>query len=444
MPQSAPQQKIPVQGLATMVPAQQQGRYYGLPGVTRRTRQRENNDAMATTLSASAQVSAQFIAPFKTTDVIERWVAHFQQSLTLGGASVTYTNSRYAPYNTLGPVQLNFQNQFNTINVTNGIELAWRQALRPQYYYFPNLLAQSYQTNLNPTGSTGSESNYSNTTGFAAATGTITPKFRIDFPAGLMFDEYYNLDPDGNLYPLDAAGNYNPNGSPVQYKAFVSPQLMAGNQRYIQPRITYNAIEGTSTTGKTDANAIITSNTGTPTFSGTSTIYWQRIGIYQPVGYGDTPMIWPWQYTYESTQFSLSGLSAISMPVPYSGQILSVTVRLFDPAATFNSIASIGDAIDPNTALTECDLVYGSGLYHAQDRPFEMQSQFNQQHGFIPFPGFICWDMALDEAGRISNKNALNTLNTSGITVNLTFASAQSSSAYAVVMVEGLKLVATQ
>lgn len=393
------------------------GSLFGMPGITRYSEQRENNDGMVTSLQAASQVDAIFQTNFKQTDIVETWRAWFTiaPAITVNGA--TLVASPYFPYNFLGPVSLNLQNQFNTLDLTNGIELAWRQFLRPQYNtYLLNPLDQTPASNAYS-----AEANY--TTASNYTTGSASIKFSLDFPGGLFFDVFYILDSSGALY------------NPQPIRAFVSPQFMAGSQRIIQPRVRYNSVFSPS---RAD-NAPITYSVATPTSAGTATINWQRKAIYQPSGDADSPLLFNWQYTYEAKQYSLSGVSQITLPVSYSGQILSVTLRFFDPSS-----GSVGAPIDPNTALTECDLIFGSGLYRYQDRPLEMQRRFVRQHGMLPFQGFLCWDMALDEFGRVTNQYILNTLDTAGVSVFLNFVSAQSSTAYVSIIIEGLKYIAMQ
>lgn len=393
------------------------GSLFGLPGITRYSDQRENNDGMITTLQGGSQVDAVFQANFKQSDIVETWQAWFtiSPSITLGGA--TLTASPYFPYNTIGPVQLNLQNQFNTVDLQNGIELAWRQFLRPPYRtYVLNPLDQAPASNAYS-----AESNYGTASNYTTSSTKV--QFSLDFPGGIFMDLFYVLDSSGQLF------------NPQPIRAFVSPQFMAGSQRIIQPRVRYNGLFSTS---RAD-NSPYTYATGTPTTTGTATINWQRTAIYQPAGDADSPLLFNWQYTFESRQYSLSGVSQITLPISYSGQILSITLRFFDPSS-----GSVGAPIDPNTALTECDLLFGSGLYRYQDRPTEMQRRFIRQHGMLPFQGFLCWDMALDKYGRMTNANILNTLDTANVSVYLNFASAQSSTAYVSIIVEGFKYIAMQ
>lgn len=393
------------------------GSMYGLPGITRYSEQIENNDGNTTALQAGAQVDAAFVSVFKQTDIAECWSLAFTWTTAITQNAAVITSSPYFPYGIVGPTTLNFQNQFNTINVTNGIDLAWRQVLRPRYYSNPWLFAE-----LNPQSSAYSaETNYSTASNYTFGSATI--KFALDMPGGIWFDVFYVLAPDGSLY------------EPNPLRAFVSPQYMAGSQRIIQPRVRYNQVFSTTRADQ----APLTYTAGPPSTTGTVAINFQREVIYQPAGDADSPLLFNWQYTYESTQFPINGRTSVDIPVAYQGQILSVTVRLFDPSS-----GAVGAPIDPLTAITNCQLLFGSGLYKYQDRPYEMQRRFVRQHGFLPFQGFICWDMAMDKFGRMSNQYCLNTLDTAGITVHLDFTGAQSATAYAVVLVEGLKYIQMQ
>jgi hypothetical protein len=227
---------------------------------------------------------------------------------------------------------------------------------------------------------------------------------------------------------LDADGRIT---YPNPLRTFVSPAFMAGTARVVQPSITFNP--GSAST--TD-NAPTNIGTGTGTFTGNVTMNVRRRGWYQPQGLADSPPIYDWQLSRKTQVYSLSGKSIADIPVPLNGQLLLVYVRLFDPAAN----TALGAPI-ALSAVTKCQLLYGSGLYRYQDTPTDMQARIMAQHGFLLTNGLIAWDMAIDELGDITNADALNTMNTSGITIHLEFTGAQSSSAYAVIGVEALTYV---
>ena len=391
------------------------GSLFGVPGYTRPIETVENNDGMSTTLSQTNSVSATGIQPFMQTDVIRGWLMRATITNTVTAGTSTVTTSQLFPDNFLGRVQLNFQNQFSAIDVESGFDLALFNRIRPERLtdYQNDLYAQPQVSSYS------AETNLLSSNSYADTSGTIKRLYYL--PAGIQFDEYWNLADTGQVV-----------AAPLPM--FVSPQFMAGTSRIVQPSITYNP--GSASTLD---NAPYNIGSGTGTFAGSAVLNWKRLGWYQPTmqNGADSPPITNWQYTLKTQRQTLSGVSKTSIKLPLNGQILSVYVRLYDPAAN----SSLGAPIDLSN-VTECDLVYGSNLYRFQDRPAETQARFDSQHGNILPVGVMAWDMALDRRGRLTNADALNTLNTSGIQVNLTFSGTQSSSAYAVVGVEALTYVA--
>lgn len=390
------------------------GSLFGVPGITRTMEQIENNDGNVTTLQQASQVTALGLIPFKQTDVIQGWLMRMSVANTNSVGTGTVTLSPYFPDSYLGRFQLNFQNQFNAIDVENGVDLRIFNTIRP-----------FRQTNYKNAGytqpTTQSYSAAANLLSSNSYTNTSTPINRVYWiPAGLQFDEYWNLSDTGN-----------PTGAPLPM--FVSPQFMAGTARIVQPSITYNP--GFATTAD---NGPYTA-TGVSTFGGSSTLYFKRVGWYQPTDPrgSDSPPVANWQYTLKTVRRSIGGLSQANLLLPLNGQVLSVYVRLYDPASGVGSPITVTD-----TNITQAQLVYGSNLYKFQDRPSEAQERFEAQHGEILPQGVIAWDMALDNRGRVTNRDALNTMNTSGVQINLTFSGAQSASAYAVIGVEALTYVA--
>lgn len=391
------------------------GSLFGVPGYTRPIETIENNDGIVTTLSTTSLAPMVGLQPFMQTDVIKGWFMRNTITNTVTPGTSTITTSPYFPDNFMGAIQLNFQNQFAAIDVESGIDLALFNRMRPQRLtdYKNDLYAQPQVSAYSAAANAVSANNY------ASTSTSILRAYWL--PAGLQFDEYWNLADTGQVV-----------AAPIPM--FVSPQFMAGTARIVQPRITFNP--GSASTVD---NAPFNIGAGTGTFAGSVTSNFKRVGWYQPTmqNGADSPPITNWQYTLKTQRQSLSGVSKYSVKAPLNGQILSLYVRLFDPAAN----GGLGAPI-PLTNVLECDVVYGSNLYRYQDRPAETQARFEEQHGVILPAGVLAWDLALDNRGRITNANALNTLNTSGVQVNLTFTGAQSASAYAVIGVEALTYVA--
>lgn len=382
---------------------------FGAPGITRPIEQKENNDGTTTALSQSNSSQTVGLVPFRQTDVIYGWQLECVHAVTPTPGTGAITVSPYFPDNFLANVQLNMQNQFSTINVASGIDLQIFQEIRPMRkadyknaQYTTTSSMYSAQTNQVSLG------NYSN------ASTSISRRYEL--PAGAWFDQYFELAADGSI--LSQA-----------LRTFVSPQYMAGTARIVTPVLNWNPLAGT----KSDQGPYTV--TGNATLADTVTMNWRRLGIYQPQGAADSPPVYNWQYVRKTFPFSLSGVSQANIPIQFNGQILSLYVRLYDPSS-----GGVG-AVIPITNLSECDIQYGSGLFRYQDTPTDAQARFIAQQGTLLPSGVLAWDFARDDQDNITNRYALNTMNTSGIQLALTFTGTQSSTAYAIIGVEGLQYV---
>lgn len=391
---------------ATQPSSVQPASLFGAPGVTRPLEAKENNDNLSVTLSTSVTPQTGLIA-FKQTDVIYGWQLELVHALTLTPGTGSIAVNQYFPDNFLGQVQLSMQNQFSTINVENGIDLSIFQNIRP--------MRKSDQRNAQYTTTSSMYTPQTNQVSLSTYNNASTSiSRRYELPAGLWFDQYFELDPSG--VPL----------TPTPLRSFVSPQYMAGTARIVTPIINFNALSGSNK----DVQPYTL--TGNATVADTLTENWRRIGIYQPQGVADSPPVFNWQLVRQTKRFSIAGVSSANLTFPLNGQILAVYVRLFDPTA--NAPIAI-------TAVSECDVQYGSGLFRYQDTPTDAQARYIAQHGTLLPSGVLAWDFALDDQQNITNRYALNTMNTSGIQLALTFTGAQSATAYAVIGIEALQYV---
>jgi len=400
------------------------GQIFGVPGQTQYTDQFDSTKSLTTTLATSSQTSVNGIQPFKQTDVVFWWELDVTITQTYTAGTSTVTSSPYGPYNWIASLALQIQNQYSSVSYTQpgaGIDAAIFQLIRP-------MRGTDRRNNLdvNPAGFLSSNGGWANAnlpqptlqTAPAWASTAASATFTLELPGSIFFDVYYDLDAAGNVI------------SPP-HRAIVSPQYMAGTVRQVQPQIIY-AAGSSSTLDVGPANI----GAGTGTFSGSASLTIRRVGLYagNPAA---LPVVYAWQYLRTTSQISLAGRSQLPFTaVPTAGQILAVFLRLFDPSAN----SGLGAAI-AMSAITVCQLQYGSGLLYYDDTPKSAQRRFLKMHGFMPPVGCIIWDLALDEYGRVNNYKALNTLNTSGVGVALTFTGAQSSTAYAVMGVEALTYV---
>jgi hypothetical protein len=397
------------------------GGLFNLPGVTYWSEQIENNDQIATVLAQGTQTVVQFPANLTNTDILYREVVEFNitNTVTLGTGGVLNKTSEYFPYNFLGPISLSMQNQFNTFDVPNGIDAKIFELIRPQ---FSNTQASNYWETNPVTDPYSAQANQQSAANYTSASTAI--KFNLDIPMGVWFDKYFDLGPDGQL-----RGNLGPS------RAFVTPQLMSGSNRIVTPRMTFNPASSPSVDG---SPYNITFGTG-GSFAGSNIMGWQRKIVYQPRGDADTPILWGWQYSRETKQYSLSGRSTIDIPLPITGQLLMLYYRFFDPSS-----GSWG-AVIPIANIKNLWLQYGSGLYKFQDTPLRAQRRFRRQHYNVDLPeGVLCHDMVVDEQGLSSNQNVLNTLDTSSCKIHLDFTAAQSATAYVAIGVEALRFVLQQ
>lgn len=397
-----------------------QGGLFNLPGITYWTEQLENNDGTSATLSSSTQVPINFSAYLTNTDVLYREMVDITLALTQAvNAGTVFPASAYMPYNYVGPVTISMQNQFNTIDVPSGIDLKIFEQLRPR---FPNSQANNYweQNPTNPL--TGAQTYLSSFTTAPTFTNQAGLVYSFDVPFGIWLDRYYDLDPDGQLRNL------------APMRAFVTPQLMSGSNRIVAPRITMNPILASNT----DSGPWVVNAAG-PTASGTVTTGWQRRAVYQPRTAQDTPILWGWQYSRETKQYTVAGRSTIDVLLPTTGQLLALYYRFFDPSA-----ASGGAPIAVST-IKNLWLQYGSGLFKFQDTPKRAQRRYLQQHyNVVPIEGIMVHDMVIDEQGYSSNQNVLNTLDTSSCKIHFDFNTTLSSTAYVWIGVEALRYVVQQ
>ena len=412
------------------------GAYFDVPGVpggsTQWTNQDDTTVNLSTTISSSTQVPITGIQQFKQTDVVSNWFLCLAVAQTYTAGTSTLTKSAYAPYNVLGPCKLPIQNQYASVDVESGIDLAIFNMIRP--FAKPEIL-NGVNNYANPAGDPigGTATGYLTTALAQAnqinaaqwATTTTEYSLMLRLPAAQWFDSYWDLAVTG-----EPVANPHP--------ALVSPQYMAGTTRVITPQLWLNP----GSTAVTDGGPV-NIGSGTGTFSGSSILRLRRRSNYAG-SVQTSPPVYAWQYAWKTQRFNISGQSRFDLLVPLdAGQVLSVYVRLFDPAAS----SGLGAPIDIST-ITRVNLQYGSGLYwfdaetvgNINAAALVQQEWFGKHSTMLP-PGVVAFDLAMDERGQLTNARALNTLTTAGVLVHMEFSSALSSSAYAVMGIESLVYV---
>lgn len=403
----------------------------GPGGGTQWTEQYETTQSLSVTLSQTAATVANGISPFKQTDVVLDWLANIKVTQTYTqGTGQTLTNSAYAPFNSIGAVELKIQNQYSSLKVENGIDWYIFNLIRPRRNTAASdLSVLGGNPAGDPIGGTATgyyTTNLAQANQFAAtwanSNATWQGIFRI--PAGQWFDDYWDLSPDGN--PLAPP-----------HSAHVSPQYMASTTRQIIPNITFAAGFGTVLdTSPVSTTTNTPTSTTASTFSGSASLTFKREAVFA----GDPRVLPPpyaWQYAWQTTRFSIAGVSKATLQIPNdAGQVLALYVRLFDPSAN----SGAGAPININS-ITKIQLQYGSALPRFDDTADTIQERWLKQHGWMLPQGCCGWDLGRDQHGRVTNKRALNLLTTAGCLVYMEFSGALSSTAYLVMGYESLVFV---
>lgn len=396
------------------------GSLFGLPGFTQRTEQWEPWFGATTPMTQTNAAQITQGVDFQKTDVIFWWEMVAVWTNTVVAGTSTVTTSPWFPFNVFQAFNIPFQGQYKPVDVVNGIDLAIFQSYRPMRTG-PSSAPVDLDANpqANWPNAAYPQANLGTTPGLTSASTPIT--LTLELPGSLFFDRYYELALDGTLL------------SPMPVAAHISPQYMGGSERVIRPKVTLAPF----TSGNID-NTPYNISAGTGTGAGQMVSSFRRIGVIGSNNPAEMPLVRNWQYVRKSQQWGLGAQGVLNVPLAGEeyGQILSLFVRLWDPAAN----GGLGAPININT-VSKCQLLYGSNLPRFDDTPYTAQRRFLQQHSFLPPVGTIIWDLALNMTGDVTNAGALNTLTTSNVNVHLEFSSLPSASSYAVVGVEALVFV---
>jgi hypothetical protein len=408
-----------------MAVAQQSGQMapgsrFSIPPFTDDVMQPDNNDGLTTVLNSATQVPVTGVIPFMQSDVIYGWLHKMTIPETVTtGTGATVTQSPYYPFQYVGPYLLNMQYQYPSISVASGIDLALINLMRPMRPQ--SLQRNAWYSNLNavPIGPQASQL----WSAPAYASGVAhTPTFFLELPASCYFDSYYELDENGN--PLSGPHN-----------GYVSPQNMGGYARVVTPTVRMNPIFGS-----TVDSAPYNSTGGTMSTASASTMIhgFERVGVLGTTDSSVLPQPTNWQYNIAHQQVALNGKSTVSIPLNqiFAGQIMGISVRLFDPSAA----AGVGAAIAV-TNVTLFQLTFGGSVQKFSGTVDRLQERFANQHLFLPPEGVLMYDLATDVQGWRTNSYLLNTLRTASVGLQLNFSAALSATAYAEITIDGLRWV---
>lgn len=432
---------------ATAAPPQQgtlpPGSRFSIPPFTDEVEQAENNDQLTMTPSSSAQTPLNGVIPFQQSDVIYGWLMEVTATHTETDGTSTITVSPYNPWIILGPILLNMQYQYPSISVATGYDLALINGYRPLVVanrgnahwgrFIQEVGAPGPGGQASPAaGQNASQANLNFTLALHSTGVAQSPTFNVELPAAVWFDSYYELDETG----MPVSG---------PHQGFVSPQNMGGYARVVTPSIRHNqyvSIAASGTGGFDTALYSAPSGTGATTVM-TTTFGFSRIGVLGSLDASVLPQPTNWQYNIAHQQIAINGLSKASIPLNgiFAGQIMSICVRLFDPAS-----GQGGSAI-PVANVLNYQLQYGGSVQRWSGNGVgtvsvrRLQRRFMEQHLYLPSEGILILDLAMDRNLNITNSYCLNTLRTAAVQLNLQFTAAQSATAYAEVTIEGLRWV---
>ena len=415
------------------------GTMFGLPGHTSYVEQFENLQNVVTALGQSAQTPWNPPASVQKTDIVFWWELETFWTESVTYSAGTLVNSPEAPYNLIQVPTLKLQGQYTPWELESGFDGAFMQMYRPMRQRGQRNLQDVIQANFVPATSFANglipQANLVAATlasSYSSPASLSSYPFILEIPAGMFFDEYWDLALDGTIMP-------NTHGRPGPLPGFISPQYMAGGERVIVPKFNLAAgIAPNYDQGPLAATAALT----VTAFSGSVTQNLRRYAILATDNPAELPPIYNWQYRRSAKRFTaLGSVTKIDIPVTEYGQLLSTYVRIFDPTLGTNSVGGYYNVAN----ITKCQLLYGSNLPRFDDDIPAMQKRFIEQHGFLPPQGTTVWDLiAARPTEKITNARALNTITNSNVHIHLEFSSAPGAGSYAVLGTELLVPVSTQ
>ena len=399
-------------------PQQHWGGTFRVPGAS--TNERIINDAGNTaTVSALSQANPATVKTSKleNVDIVTGLIIHNAITFTTTQAGgMTVTKSELFPYNFIQNVLVRFQATYAAYNLPGDFGIQYQQ-LRP-------LFNRPGRYNIG----NGIQASYPYTSG--------TPEvytFDLEIPFAHTFDLWYEKDPTGK------------NLSRYQ-RALIVPEYLAGNNRVINPVITYAA--GLTNNGLlspfTKPNADTTS-----TFAGsaTSTIY--RSGFYfdNNLAADPSPLITNWKVAARYAEYPTSGQGTVNVVLDdiqdFNGQLLLIWFHVWDP--TLNG--GVGGKV-PASSYSRVEYRVGSSTPTESGYVSDglNQHHFSQVHQGALGANDFGFEFAITDDGLYTNEDAKNILSNAGNQLHIEFnsGSAPNAAAYVRMGAEVAQLVTAQ
>jgi hypothetical protein len=423
------------------MPNQQQqaapGSYFRVPriGTQKRFIVDAGNQDVNATLSAASATKAP-TTKLDQLDILKHLLMDFTITDTYtAGIGETLTQSELFPWNFIGEVSVQFESAFKTYRLNGPLAFAM-QNYRPIHSWKGvgmlsqgTVNAQQGET-ITPALTTDPQSVGLTGTDLDDTTSPIN--LFLEVPLSFGFDYYWDIDLYGN-----------PRGR-VE-RAVVSPQYMAATTRTVTPQVTYNAGLLVGAGGQA-LQSPVTRDAGdtTSTFTGTANLAIYRDGYFAVDDKARMPIIYQWQYSRDYTELPTAGQTNVAVPLNSDpsgqGQILSFVFFVWDPELNDGA-----GGVTPTSAIQSIELIYGSGTVITADTPATNSWRWLKNHGALLPPGFLGWDLALQEDGKLTNEYALNTLVTNGVQYRVVYNSGEAPSSTATIFtgIEMLKAVAS-
>src|SRR5882672_1071259 len=330
----------------------------------------------------------------------------------------TLVQSPFFPANTVQAVTFKLQAAYNTFNLTGPLA-SIIQAYRPAWSYTnqvvkPDAFASTNGTNPMTPG-----------TAFSAV-------FGIDIPFAMKFDEYFDLNAQG-----DPTRKLN--------DAWVSPMYMAAQARVVVPTITL-APQLSFNDGLGSPVTRATADTDSTFVGDTSNVSLYRAAWWTSNSQAGNPPQYPWLYTRDYFTQPTQGQNQVSTLIQNTGvsvgQVLSLFGFVWNPEAN----DGLGGVV-PFADIESFELITGGSLINRHYSPQALTDKMRAAYGSAIVDnqpdGTFVFDFALSEDGTyFSNAEAINTYLVNGVSLNIKFiqGSQPGSSATVYLGVEALKL----
>lgn len=397
------------------------GDLFGTPryGTQRRFVPDNGNASLAAVPLAASQVNVP-TTRLDQLDIVSGWKIACQYTGEWTNTGTGLEISPFYPSNLIQQITVKLQAAYNTYNLTGPLAGIF-QLFRPMWG--GNQVGVVAPDNFAAIGK-------SNPT-FGAEQ---TLDFNIDIPVAMKFDEYFNLDAQGN--PIGR-----------KYDQWVTPMFMAAQARVVVPTIT---VAPQLATGDLLGSPVSRPSTDTTsTYSNASLdLQINRDAWFSAQSPAANPPMYPWLYTRDYFTQPTAGQAKVGALIQNTGvsvgQVLSLVVFVWDPQAN----SGLG-AVVPSSDIESIELVTGGTLQNGLWSPQQIKDRNRSMYGWgqgqdsaVP-DGVYVLDFAQDErGGYLSNANAINTYVVNGVQVNVSFKSGSvpSSTSSVYVGVEALKL----